>query len=121
MYLFFGLHGHNGLVPWIWTSIGLNLCATTVLTFHPLRRRPAFLGVACVMLFIAIWMEKGLGLIVPGFIPSPLGEIVEYAPSWVELAVTLGIWGMGLFVFTVLVRVVLAIELGDEHSPLVRS
>ncbi|MFT5377082.1 MAG: Ni/Fe-hydrogenase subunit HybB-like protein, partial [Candidatus Latescibacterota bacterium] len=63
----------------------------------------------------------GLGLIVPGFIPSPLGEIVEYAPSWVELAVTLGIWGMGLFVFTVLVRVALAIELGDERSPLVRS
>ena len=120
VYLFFGLHGHNGLVPWIWTSIGLNLCATAVLTFHPLRRRPAFLGVACVMLFIAIWMEKGLGLIVPGFIPSPLGELVEYAPSWVELCVTLGIWGMGLFVFTVLVRVALAIELGDERSPLAR-
>jgi Ni/Fe-hydrogenase subunit HybB-like protein len=47
--------------------------------------------------------------------------LVEYAPSWVELCVTLGIWGMGLFVFTVLVRVALAIELGDERSPLARS
>ncbi len=120
-YLFFGLHGHNNLVPWIWTSIALNLCATAVLTFHPLRRRPGFLGVACAMLFVAVWMEKGLGLIVPGFVPSPLGEIVEYAPSWVELCVTLGIWAMGLFVFTVLVRMALAIELGEERSPLIRS
>ena len=117
-YLFFGLHGHDGLVPWIWTSIGFNLCATAMLSLHPLRRRPIYLRTACILLFIAIWMEKGLGLIVPGFVPSPLGEIVEYMPSWVELMVTAGIWAMGLFVFTALVRVALAIELGEERSPL---
>ncbi len=116
-YLFFGLHGHDRLVPWIWTSISMNLVATGILTLHPLRRRAGYLRFSCILLVVAIWMEKGLGLIVPGFIPSPLGEIVEYMPSWIELIVTMGIWAMGLFVFTLLVRVALAIELGEERSP----
>ena len=29
-YLFFGLHGHYGLVPWMWTSVLLNLFATMI-------------------------------------------------------------------------------------------
>jgi Ni/Fe-hydrogenase subunit HybB-like protein len=116
-YLFFGLDGHNALVPWIWTAIGMNLLATGVLMIHPLRRNPRFLLPACVVLFVAIWVEKGMGLVIPGFIPSPLGEIVEYTPTWVELAVTAGIWAMGFFVLTVLVRVALPIEMGKLRSP----
>lgn len=112
-YLFFGLHGHNALVPWIWTSIGLNVVATAILTLHPLRRNPALLYPACLILFIAIWIEKGMGLVIPGFIPSPLGEIAEYTPTWVEIAVTLGIWAMGVMIFTLLVRVALRVESGE--------
>jgi Ni/Fe-hydrogenase subunit HybB-like protein len=116
-YLFFGLDGHNALVPWIWTAIVLNVGATVVLTIHPLRRNPRFLIPACLVLFAAIWTEKGMGMVIPGFIPSPLGEIVEYSPTWVELAVTAGVWAMGMFVLTVLVRVALPIELGRARSP----
>jgi Ni/Fe-hydrogenase subunit HybB-like protein len=116
-YLFFGLDGHNRLVGWIWTAIALNLAATATLMIHPLRRNPRVLMTACAMLFVAIWMEKGMGLVIPGFVPSPLREIVEYWPTWVELAVTAGIWAMGLFVLTVLVRVALPIELGQVRSP----
>ena len=76
---------------------------------------------ACLTLFVAIWVEKGLGLVVPGFIPSPLGEIVEYTPSWVEVAVTAGIWALGLFVMTVLIKVALPIELGQSRSPFVHG
>jgi len=72
---------------------------------------------ACGALFVGIWVEKGIGLVIPGFIPSPLGEIVEYTPTWVELWVTAAIWAMGLFVLTVLVRVALPIELGHSRSP----
>jgi molybdopterin-containing oxidoreductase family membrane subunit len=112
-YLFFGLHGKGALVPWIWTSIALNVVATAILTIHPLRRSRTFLFPACFLLFVAIWMEKGMGLVVPGFVPSPLGEVAEYFPTWVELAVTAGIWGLGLLLFTVLVRVAIPIELGS--------
>jgi len=116
-YLFFGLDGHHALVPWIWTAIALNVLATIALMIHPLRRNPRWLMPACAVLFFSIWVEKGMGLVVPGFIPSPLGEIVEYTPSAVELGVTAGVWALGLFVLTVLVRVALPIELGEARSP----
>jgi molybdopterin-containing oxidoreductase family membrane subunit len=84
---------------------------------HPVRRSPRWLMLACAVLFVGIWVEKGFGLVIPGFIPSPLGEIVEYTPTAVELGVTAGIWATGLFVLTVLVRVALPIELGEVRSP----
>lgn len=116
-YLFFGMDGHDALVPWIWTALTMNVGATVVMTIHPLRRRRYWLLGACVVLFVAVWIEKGMGLVVPGFVPSPLGEIVEYTPTWVEVAVTLGVWAMGLFILTVLVKVALPIEMGHLRSP----
>lgn len=116
-YLFFGLDGHDGLVRWIWTSITMNVAATIILTIHPLRRNPRILMPACIALVVAIWMEKGMGLVIPGFVPSPLGEIVEYSATWVEFGVTAGIWAIGLFVLTVLVRVALPIQTGEARSP----
>jgi molybdopterin-containing oxidoreductase family membrane subunit len=119
-YLFFGLGGHNALVPWIWIAIGMNVVATIGLMIHPLRRDPRFLMPACALLFVGIWIEKGFGLVIPGFIPSPLGEIVEYRPTLVEIMVTLGIWALGFFVLTILIRVALPIELGSVRSPHLR-
>ena len=113
-YLFFGLNGKHALVPWIWTSIALNVTATAILTVHRLRRRLPVLYTACVMLFIAIELEKGLGTIIPGFIPEPWGKIQEYTPSWVEFAVSIGIFAFGAFVFTVLAKVAIPIELRRE-------
>ena len=120
-YLFFGLGEHNALVPWIRTAILLNIFATVALMIHPVRRNHRLLMPACAMLFVAIWVEKGIGLVIPGFIPSPLGEIVEYTPTWVELLVTAGIWALGLFVLTILLRVALPIELGQVRSPHLNS
>jgi len=120
-YLFFGLDENNALVPWIWTAITLNVVATVALMIHPLRRNPRWLIAACAVLFIGIWIEKGIGLVVPGFVPSPLGEIVEYTPSLVELGVTAGVWALGMFVLTVLVRVALPIELGEARSPYIEE
>ena len=116
-YLFFGLGEHDALVPWIRTGIALNLAATCTLMIHPLRRNRRVLMWACAALFLGIWVEKGIGLVIPGFVPSPLGEIVEYTPTWVELWVTAGIWALGLFVLTVLVKVALPIEMGEVRSP----
>lgn len=111
-YLFFGLGEKTALVPWIWTSITMNVIATTVLTFHKLRKNYTLLYASCIMLFIAIWIEKGFGLIVPGFIPGQWGKIVEYTPTLIEVGVTVGIWSLGAFIFTILSKVAIAIELG---------
>ena len=110
VFLYFGLDGHNSLVPWIWTAISINLIGTLTLAINPGRNNPKVLFPACILLFFGIWIEKGIGLIVPGLVPSPLGEVVDYAPSWVEVSVTLGILALGVFVVTMLIRPALIIE-----------
>ena len=112
IYLFFGLDGKTALVPWIWTAITINLIATFMLTMHYVRNNFATLNIACGLLFIAVWIEKGFGLIIPGFIPGPWGKIVEYYPTWIEIIITIGIWAMGAFIFTILSKVAIAIETG---------
>lgn len=117
-YLFFGIGEFNSLVPWIWTAISLNILATLTLTYHPFRRNHRILKFACAGLFLSIWIEKGLGLIIPGFIPNPWGKITEYTPTLVEIGVAVGIWAMGLFIFSTLVKIALPIEDGSvRFSP----
>jgi molybdopterin-containing oxidoreductase family membrane subunit len=107
-YLFLGLHGHNQLVPWIWTAIAFNIIATVLFLSPWIFKSTTILIVACVLAFVGAWIEKGMGLIVPGFIPSTLHEIVEYSPSWTEWKVTVGIWAFGLMVITVLLKMAIA-------------
>jgi len=114
-YLFFGLEGHTKLRPWIWSSMAMLVVATALLTIHSLRENRKLLSTACVLLFIGILLDKGLGTIVPGFIPEPWGKIREYTPSGVELTVCLGIWALGCFVFTILAKAAIAVETGRSR------
>jgi Ni/Fe-hydrogenase subunit HybB-like protein len=102
-YLLLGLHGHRALVPWIWTAIAFNLIAMFLLVL-PVSRSLKYLNVACVLAIVGIWIEKGMGLVIPGFIPSPLGEMIEYSPSLNETLVCLGIWAFGLLLYTLFLR-----------------
>lgn len=103
-YLYYGLHGRSALVPWIWTAIAFNAVAAFLLVL-PASRGLRVLSAACILAIVGIWIEKGMGLIVPAFIPTPLGEIVEYTPTWNEIMVCLGIWAFGLLLYTVFVRI----------------
>lgn len=107
-YLFVGLHGHTALVPWIWTAIVFNLIAAVLFLSPWVMRNTTLLVVACVLAFVGAWIEKGMGLIVPGFIPSTLHEIVEYTPSLTEWKISAGIWAFGLMVLTVLLKMAIA-------------
>ena len=114
-YLYFGLDGKASLKPFIWVSVGMVLISTFILTLHPLRARVGWRNTACALLFLGILLEKGLGTIIPGFIPEPWGRIDEYIPTWIELTVSLGIWALGAFVFTVLAKAAIPIELGRKR------
>jgi Ni/Fe-hydrogenase subunit HybB-like protein len=114
-YLFFGLEGHRELVPWIWTSVGLTVAATALLSVHGLRRTSPLLYLACAMLFVGVLIDKGIGTIIPGFVPEPWGRIPTYYPTWVELTVSAGLWALGAFVFTVLAKAAIPIELGQTR------
>jgi Ni/Fe-hydrogenase subunit HybB-like protein len=110
-YLFFGLHGHHALVPWIWTAIVLNLTAM-VLLLLPVSRSLKWLNFTCVLAIVGIWIEKGMGLVIPGFTPTPLGAVVEYSPSLNETLVCLGIWAFGLLCYTIFLRMAVPILQG---------
>lgn len=111
-YLYFGMHGHYGLVPWIWSAIALNLTGTVLFFMPAAMERSSVRIFACLFCIAGIWIEKGMGLIVPGFIPSTLHEIVEYAPSLVEWKVTVGIWAFGLMILTLLIKLIANVFLG---------
>lgn len=112
IYLFKGLHGHDNLVPWIWTATIFNVVSFLLLVFPRTRKNLFTLNTACVLIFIGIWIEKGMGLIVPGFVPDALGEIYEYTPSAIEFTVGIGIWAFGAMFYTFLVRILIAIDNG---------
>jgi len=112
-YLYFGLHGQDALVPWIWTSLICSIIAALIFLYPKIMEHKGWLVTACILAFIGIWIEKGMGLIVPGFIPSTLHELVEYVPSLVEWKITAGIWAFGLMIYTIALKIAIPILRGD--------
>ena len=107
-YLYSGVDGSLNLAPWMWLS-ALCAIASLVLLFVPAWRKP-LLPVACVLVFISLWLEKGLGLIAGGFVPSPIGSVTPYAPTLPEWGIAAGIWALGAFLVTLFYKVVLTVR-----------
>ena len=121
-YLFQGIHGHKQLVPWIWTAMTMNVIAFIIFLIPQTRKRLATLNLGCLLVIIGVWIEKGPGFVIPGFVPDPLGEIFEYMPNLLELIVSFGIWATGLLIFTLLMKVAIPIETGAfSHVSYVES
>jgi len=116
-YLFLGSGGKYGLVPWIWTAQALNIGAVLMLMIEKNRKNYRVLFVACAMAVVGIWIEKGMGFVVPGFIPTPLGEIYEYLPTLIEVKVSLGVVAIGALVFTLMVKPLRQIQVGALRNP----
>ena len=111
-YLYLGFHGYHALVPWIWTAITFNLTAMVLLVL-PVSRSLRWLNLTCMLCITGIWIEKGMGLVIPGFIPTPLGEMAEYSPSLNEALVCFGIWAFGLLSYTIFLRMAVPILQGN--------
>jgi Ni/Fe-hydrogenase subunit HybB-like protein len=109
-YLFVGLHGHHALVPWMWTSAILALISLVLLIVPRARNNEKVLAVTCGIVFLSLWIDKGLGLIVGGFIPSPLGVVTEYSPTFPEVLIALGIWAFGFLMVTVFYKIALSVR-----------
>ncbi len=109
-YLYVGLGNARALVPWAWTSALLSAASLVLLLVPGLRNNLRVLPWTCVVVVVALWIDKGIDLIVAGFVPNPLGHVTEYAPTLPEVLVTLGVYGVGLFVLTVLYKIGLAVK-----------
>lgn len=111
-YLYFGIHGKAKLVPWMWLATTLNVIAFS-LFLHP-RTRENFktLNIGCIFVIIGVYIEKGMGLVIPGFVPDTLGEIYEYSPTLREVLITIGIWAAGAMLYTMLLKFAIPIHTG---------
>ncbi|MEC4684283.1 MAG: NrfD/PsrC family molybdoenzyme membrane anchor subunit [Nitrospirota bacterium] len=112
-YLYFGLHGKTALVPWMWSALIFNITAFLIFLSPTARENFLTLNIACVLIIAGVYIEKGMGLVVPGFVPGVLGEIYEYSPSWTEKSITLGIWATGAMLYTLLLKFAMPIYTGE--------
>jgi molybdopterin-containing oxidoreductase family membrane subunit len=115
-YLFLGSHGHSALVPWMWSAQILAVGGTFLLLFPKVRRNLTVLPWICAALVIGIWIDKGMGMVVTGFVPSPFGEFNEYMPTFPEVVITIGIYAFGGLILTVLYKVGIGVREAGMHK-----
>jgi hypothetical protein len=103
-YWFLGLGQHRTLVPYAWAAVGLNVLAFGLFIIPGARRHWVTLNLGCLATYAGCYIDKGMGLIIPGLTPDALGEIYEYYPTLTELRVAAGVFALGFLVFTLIVR-----------------
>jgi Ni/Fe-hydrogenase subunit HybB-like protein len=113
-YLLVGLQGHHALVPWMWSFIILAAISVTLLILPRTRHNETILAATCGMVFVSLWIEKGVCQVIGGFIPSPLSNITEYAPTLPEVAIVVGIWAVGILMTTVFYKITLSVREGYD-------
>lgn len=113
-YLFVGLDGYANLVPFMWFAAVLAFLGIGLLIYPPTRKNANILPVALLAVFISAWIDKGVGLIIGGFVPNPFGRVTEYTPTATELLIVLGIYAVGALILTILYKV--AIHVREEFA-----
>ncbi len=113
-YLYVGLEGHRELVPLMWTSSIFAILSLLMLLIPSLRKNELSLVVACILLFISLWIDKGFGLVLGGFIPNPLNQVRTYWPTTPETWITIGIWSSGLLILSMLYKIAISVRIETE-------
>lgn len=115
-YLYFGLHGYDALVPWMWSSVICMIIAVILLVTPVFRKNSTLLIFSCFLVVAGTWIDKGLGMIAGGFIPSALHHITEYVPSFHELIISAGVTAIGLLILSVLYKITISVKIYDLTS-----
>jgi molybdopterin-containing oxidoreductase family membrane subunit len=116
-YLWTGIGEHRALVPYAWLSLVCSVAAFVLFLVPASRRRFVTLNLGCLLIWAGVYIEKGMGLIMPGMTPDTLGQIYEYRPTATEWAIAVGIFGIGSLVFTMLVKIAVPILVGTFRAP----
>jgi len=113
-YLFFGLHGYDNLVPWMRFSMAASVIGIAMIFLARAQKSEIGIMASCVLIFVSLWIDKGLGLVLGGFVPNPLERVTEYIPTPVEIGITLGVWATGFLILTILYKVAIEVKLEKE-------
>ena len=109
--LYTGLPGQSSpMLLWGRTSLVLMAIALLVLLLPATRRNDGLLAAACVVTFISLWVDKGICLVVSGFMPSPLGVMTSYVPTLPETLISLAVWAVGALMITIFYKITLSVR-----------
>jgi molybdopterin-containing oxidoreductase family membrane subunit len=97
----------------MWLSVALAAAALVALLVPAFRNNQRVLALASVFVFVSLWLDKGMGLIVAGFVPSPLGAVTVYRPTAPELGIVVGVWAIGALLLTVFYKIVVTVRETD--------
>ena len=120
-YLFAGIHGHHALVPYAWAFVACGIAAFLLFLFPATRRNIVTLNLGCLLIYSSVYIEKGMGLVMPAFTPDTLGEIYEYTPTIHELRIGAGIFSTGFLIFTLLCKIAIPIMTGEFAAARARA
>jgi molybdopterin-containing oxidoreductase family membrane subunit len=116
-YLWTGIGEHKTLVPYAWFSLFCSVTAFVLFLIPRTRRNYVTLNLGCLLIWAGVYIEKGMGLIIPGMTPDTLGQIYEYKPTLTEWGIAMGVFGIGFLVFTLLVKIAVPILVGTFRAP----
>ncbi len=110
----FGGYGGEQLMPWMWNFVFLGVVSLALLVIPATRNNPVTMTIALIMVFVAGWIDKGLTMVIGGFIPNPFKVHTEYWPTIPEFFISVGVYAVGLLILTVLYKVALAVQRESE-------
>ena len=116
-YLYSGVHGHDALVPYAWTSIICSVAAFVLFLLPWTRRNMFTLNLGCLLIYTGVYIEKGMALVIPGMTPDTLGEFYEYVPTLTEIRIGAGIFSIGFMVFTMLCKIAIPLIQETHDAP----
>ncbi len=115
-YLWVGIGSHKALVPYAWLSLLCSFTAFVLFLIPRTRRNLVTLNLGCLLIWAGVYIEKGMGLIIPGMTPDTLGQIYEYRPTATEWGTAAAVFGIGFLVFTLLVKIAVPILVGTFRT-----
>jgi molybdopterin-containing oxidoreductase family membrane subunit len=113
VFQWYGIHGRTDIAVYTWLALSCNVAALVIFMIPLLRNNIPTLSAGCSLAVGGVFIEKGMGLLLPGMTPDTLGEIYAYGPSLTEVLVGAGIWGVGALLFTLMAKVAMAITIGE--------
>ncbi|MCX7966342.1 MAG: polysulfide reductase NrfD [Syntrophorhabdaceae bacterium] len=111
-FLFYGVPWNRFLMPWAWGSI-LGAAIAFILFLTASKRRDDVTLFASLLTVFSIWAEKGLGLVIGGFVPTVLYKFPKYIPTLYEVLITFGIYGVGAIILTILFKMAASVRQGN--------
>ena len=115
-YLFFGYHGHNEFVPLMMLFVVCVIVTLVLLIPTKFRYNKATMIVGCICLFLSMYIEKGLTVVIGGLSENPFGEIVDYIPGKIELAVIVGVFAIGILILSILLKMVTVVKYDNDEG-----